>query len=53
MGLVTIRGKPIAVAIASLPSDGSHASGTRNLTAIATWVADHVDVRGVPSGAVC
>lgn len=53
MGIVTIRGRPLAVAIASLPADGSHATGTRNLTRIARWLAEHVDVSGASRSARC
>jgi hypothetical protein len=35
MGVMVIRGKPLAVTIAAKPADGSHGTGTRNLTAIA------------------
>jgi hypothetical protein len=53
LGIVTIKGRATAVAIASRPADGSHASGTRNLTAIAKWMAGHVDVRAVAAAPVC
>src|SRR3954452_17893050 len=48
MGVLTIHGKPVAVAIATQPSDGSHNSGTRNLTAIARWLVGHADVESLP-----
>jgi hypothetical protein len=43
MGVLTIHGKPVAVSIATRPADGSHESGTRNLTAIARWLVAHAD----------
>jgi hypothetical protein len=43
MGVLTIHGKPLAVTIATRPADGSHETGTRNLTAIARWVVAHAD----------
>jgi hypothetical protein len=53
MGIVTVRGTPIALSIASLPADGSHGSGTSALTAIARWVVAHVRVAGLPQRAAC
>lgn len=53
LGIVSVRGTPIAVSIASLPGDGRHDTGTRNLTTIARWAVDHVDVRGVPAQPDC
>jgi hypothetical protein len=41
MGVLTIHGRPLAVAIATTPADGSHESGTRNLTQIARWLVAH------------
>ena len=41
LGVVTIDRVPLAVAIATRPADGSHETGTRNLTAIAHWFASH------------
>jgi hypothetical protein len=51
MGVLTIKGKPIAVAIATTAHD--HATGTRNLTTIARWVASHVDVKHAPRRPAC
>lgn len=51
MGIITIGGKPIAVAMAT--TAGDHGSGTQNLSAIATWVAKHVDARSAPRRASC
>ena len=51
MGIMTIAGKPIAVAIATTASD--HGAGTANLTAIAGWVATHVDASSAPRRARC
>jgi len=53
MGVVTVAGKPIAVTIATAPSDGSHESGTAHLSTIARWVFGHVDTRSAPSSASC
>lgn len=53
MGIVTIDGKPLAVAIAALPSDGSHESGTSELTTLARWVAEHASTAGLPAQAHC
>ncbi len=52
-GIVTVRGTPVAVSIAALPADGSHDSGTRDLTAIAQWVVANVRVAGLPRRAAC
>jgi len=51
MGVMTIDGKPIAVAIATTASN--HGTGTANLTAIARWVANHVDASSAPRRASC
>jgi hypothetical protein len=51
MGVTTIKGKPIAVAIAT--TAGDHGTGTANLTALARWVVTHVDVSGAPSRPAC
>ena len=53
MGVMVIAGKPVAVAIASLPSDGSDATGRRNLTRLARWVARHINTRRLPIQAAC
>jgi hypothetical protein len=53
MGVLTVAGTPLAVAIASLPADGTHATGTRDLTAVARWLVAHADVRGLPHRAKC
>jgi hypothetical protein len=53
MGVLTIRGRQLAVALATTPSDGSHASGIRNLTAIARWIATHAATTGLPSNPRC
>jgi hypothetical protein len=49
MGVMVIHGKPPAVTIAAQPADGSHGTGTRNLTAIARWVVAHADVSRLPA----
>jgi hypothetical protein len=51
VGVTTIKGRPIAVAIAT--TAGDHGTGTQNLTAIARWVVTHVDVSGAPRQAAC
>jgi hypothetical protein len=44
MGVLTLKGnKPVAISLASLPEDGSHETGARNLTAIAQWAVEHID----------
>jgi hypothetical protein len=53
MGIVSVDGKPLAVAIASIPADGSHETGTRALTEIARWLAAHANVSEQPAQAVC
>ncbi len=53
MGVMTIGGTPLAVAIAARPSDGSHESGTSMLTQLAEWVAANADVRDLPVQAAC
>ncbi|WP_053225732.1 hypothetical protein [Solirubrobacter soli] len=53
MGIIDVAGKPLAVAIASRPSDGSHESGTRALTSIAHWLVEHANMQAVPAQAAC
>jgi hypothetical protein len=53
MGVMRIRGKPLAVSLASRPADGAHGSGTANLTALARWLVGHADVSGLPSRPRC
>lgn len=53
MGIMTVNGKPLAVAAATIPADGSHESGTDNLTAIARWLIRHADTAAVPSDPKC
>jgi hypothetical protein len=53
MGVITIDGKSLAVAIASRPQDGSHETGTRDLTAIARWLAAHANVSTVEAEPSC
>jgi hypothetical protein len=48
MGVLIIAGRPLAVAIATQPANGSHDTGTRNLTAIARWIVTHADTRRLP-----
>jgi hypothetical protein len=35
------------------PSDGSHAPGTGNLSAMARWLVAHADAKAVPRTAAC
>jgi len=53
MGVLLIDGKPLAVALGTRPADGSHGTGTRNLTAMARWVVTHADVRKVAARPRC
>jgi hypothetical protein len=53
MGVVTIDGKPLAVALASQPSDGSHATGMSTLTQLARWIVEQADVSGLDTTAHC
>jgi hypothetical protein len=53
MGVLLIDGKPLAVALGTRPADGSHGTGTRNLTAMARWVVSHADVRKVAARPRC
>jgi beta-lactamase class A len=50
MGIVSIDGAPVAVAIATAPADGSHETGTTNLSKIAEWLASNAEVTGLPTG---
>ena len=47
MGLLTIDGKAVAVAIATEPADGQFATATVAATRLAEWVARHVDPAGL------
>ncbi len=53
MGVLVIKGKPIAVTVAALPGDGQHTTGTAQLTRIAKWVVAHADVRKLPARPRC
>jgi hypothetical protein len=53
MGVMVIKGKPLAVTIAALPSDGQHGTGTAQLTRIAKWLVAHADVHRLPARARC
>jgi len=53
MGIVTLDGKPIAIAIAAQPGDGSHESGTTALTTLARWIAEHADTSDLPAQPAC
>jgi len=50
-GLVSIDGRPIAVAIAT--TAGDHGTGTQNLTRIARWLVSHLDAIGASRRAMC
>ena len=53
LGIVTVDGTPLAVSIATVPADGSHESGTRNLTEIARWLTEHASVGAQPAAPSC
>jgi hypothetical protein len=53
MGVMTIDGKPLVVTMAVRPADGSHDTGTRNLTTIARWLVAHANVHELPARARC
>jgi hypothetical protein len=53
MGVLVIHGRPLAVAVATAPADGSHETGTRNLTAIARWLVAHADISKLPKRPSC
>jgi hypothetical protein len=53
MGVVTIDGTPVAAAIAALPADGGHESGTSMLTQLAGWLVENADISGLPDSASC
>jgi hypothetical protein len=53
MGVLVIHGRPLAVALASVPADGSHPTGINNLTTIARWLVAHADVGKLPSTPRC
>jgi hypothetical protein len=53
MGIVTVDGRELAVAIAAAPSSGSHESGTAALDAIAGWLVEHVDTTAAGAGTRC
>lgn len=51
MGVVTVAGRQVAVAIATTAVD--HTTGTQNLTALAQWVVAHVEAGRAPRHAQC
>ncbi len=53
LGIITVRGTPLAVAIAARPADGSHATGTRHLSAITRWLMRNASVKGLPAQPAC
>ncbi|MCW3024429.1 MAG: Uncharacterized protein JWR30_3751 [Conexibacter sp.] len=53
MGVMTIRGKPMAITIAAAPTNGSHDTGVAELTSMARWAASHVNVSRLPSRPRC
>jgi len=51
MGVVAIAGRPVAVAMATTAP--SHESGIQSLSAIAQWVATHLDASAAPREPRC
>jgi hypothetical protein len=51
MGLASIAGQPVAVALASTASD--HTTGIRSLNAMAAWLAEHLHASGPPQRPSC
>jgi hypothetical protein len=51
--VLSINGRPVAVAIATNPADNSHGTATRNLTAIARWLVEHAHTARLPRHADC
>ena len=52
-GVLTIDGRDVGVAIASKPADGTFDGGTRDLTAITTWLSDNLAPEAIGSGDPC
>jgi hypothetical protein len=52
-GVITLRGRPIAVSLMTEPADGTFPGGTRNATAIARWAAGHIDPTAAPRRPRC
>ena len=46
MGIVNLAGGPLAVAMATMPADGTEASGTENLDRLAEWLGGTEHARG-------
>jgi hypothetical protein len=53
MGVMTIGRRPVAMAMATRPADGSHETGIANLTAIARWLAGHAHTTALPKQPEC
>jgi hypothetical protein len=54
MGVVALEGnKHVAITIASLPADGSHETGARNLTQIAQWAVKNIDATNATRNPDC
>jgi hypothetical protein len=54
MGILTLSGgRQVAVTLATIPRDGSFASGTRNLTRIARWLAGHLNASSASAQPAC
>ena len=51
MGILTVGGKPVAVAMATTAAN--HETGIQNLSAIARWVASHVNAGRAPRDPRC
>ena len=46
MGIVDLAGGPLAVTMATMPADGTEASGTKNLDRLAEWLGSSELARG-------
>ena len=53
MGVLRVNGKLIAVTVAAIPSDGSFATATADLTRIASWLIEHVNTAAASSQPRC
>ncbi len=53
MGLVSVAGKPVAIAIAVQVPGGSHTAGAAALSRLAAWAVAHAHVDALPAAAGC
>jgi hypothetical protein len=53
LGVVTVDGRELGVAIASRPGDGTFDSGVLALSAIAAWLADNVAMDAIATDSAC